>query len=78
MDSLREGDELLVARLDHFARSNTDLHTLMSELQHKSVKARFLGNPSMTLDTAHGEFVIAILVACATLERQLILTRKQD
>ena len=35
----------------------------------------FLDNPSMNLDTAHGELVIGILGAVAGFERRLILAR---
>ena len=75
---VRESDELIVARLDRFARSNTDLHAMMAELQAKAVKVRFLDNPSMNMDTAHGEFLIAILSACAAFERRLILSRTAE
>jgi len=74
----REGDEIIVAKLDRFARSNADLHAMMSELQEKKVTVTFLDNPSMNLGTAHGEFLIAILAACATLERRMILTRTAE
>lgn len=75
---LREGDELVVARLDRFAHSNTDLHAMMAELQARGVRVRFLDNPSLNMYTAHGEFLIAILAACAALERRLILSRTAE
>ena len=75
LDFLREGDELIIARLDRFARSSIDLHTMLQELQAKKVSVTFLDNPSMNLDKAHGELVIGILGAVAGFERRLILAR---
>lgn len=74
----RSGDEIVVARLDRFARSSTDLHAMLSELKGKGVVVTFLDNPAMSLDTAHGEMLIAILAATAAFERRLFLTRTEE
>ncbi|MGD9671286.1 MAG: recombinase family protein [Hyphomicrobiaceae bacterium] len=74
----REGDEIVVARLDRFARSSADLHAMLADLQSRKVKVTFLDNPSMNLDTAHGELLISILAATAAFERRLILTRTEE
>ena len=74
----RDGDEIVVARLDRFTRSSADLHAILSDLKARGVTVRFLDNPSMNLDTAHGELLLAILAATAAFERRLILTRTAE
>ena len=37
-----------------------------------------LDNPAMNMETAHGELLIAILAACASFERRLILSRTSE
>jgi len=78
LDFLREGDELIVARLDRFARSTGDLFAMLQELASKKVAVTFLDNPSMSLSTAHGELIISILGAVAGFERRLILARTSE
>ena len=63
----RKGDEIVVARLDRFTRSSADLHAILADLKAKGVTVRFLDNPAMNLDTAHGELLLAILAATAHL-----------
>ena len=74
----REGDEIIVARLDRFTQSSADLHSILADLKLKSVAVRFLDNPAMNLNTAHGELLLAILAATAAFERRLILTRTAE
>jgi DNA invertase Pin-like site-specific DNA recombinase len=74
LDFARQGDEIVVARLDRFTRSSADLHAILAELKTRSVTVRFLDNPAMNVDTAHGELLLAILAATAAFERRLILT----
>lgn len=74
----RDGDEIVVARLDRFTRSSADLHAILADLKARGVTVRFLDNPAMNLDTAHGELLLAILAATAAFERRLILTRTAE
>lgn len=74
----RDGDEIVVARLDRFTRSSSDLHAMLADLKSRGVSVRFLDNPAMSMDTAHGELVLAILAATAQFERRLILTRTAE
>jgi DNA invertase Pin-like site-specific DNA recombinase len=74
----RQGDEIIIARLDRFARSSADLHNMLAELKAKGVTVQFLDNPAMNLSTAHGELLLAILAATAAFERRLILTRTAE
>ncbi len=58
-----------------FEFTSAHLSAMLQELQTKKVSVTFLDNPSMNLDTAHGELVIGILGAVAGFERRLILAR---
>jgi DNA invertase Pin-like site-specific DNA recombinase len=74
----RDDDQIIVARLDRFTRSSADLHAILADLKVRGVAVRFLDNPAMNLDTAHGELLLAILAATAAFERRLILTRTAE
>lgn len=74
----RDGDEIIVARLDRFTRSSADLHAILAILQARGVIVTFLDNPAMNLNTAHGELVLGILAATAAFERRLILARTAE
>jgi DNA invertase Pin-like site-specific DNA recombinase len=78
LEFARQGDEIIVARLDRFTRSSADLHAILADLKAKGVTVRILDNPAMNLDTAHGELLLAILAATAAFERRLILTRTAE
>jgi DNA invertase Pin-like site-specific DNA recombinase len=75
---LREGDELLVARLDRFARSTSDLLSMLERLHREGVRVTFLDRPDMSLTDATGKLVLSILGACAEFERSLILKRTSE
>ena len=64
--------------LDRFTRYSADLHVILADLKAKGVTVRFLDNPAMNLDTAHGELLLAILAATAAFERHLVLTRTAE
>lgn len=71
---LREGDTLLVWRLDRFARSMRDLYARLDRVYAKGAKFRSL-TENFDFDTFTGKFVLGILGLVAELERQLIAHR---
>lgn len=71
---LREGDTLLVWRLDRFARSMRDLYARLDRVYAKGAKFRSL-TESFDFDTMTGKFVLGILGLVAELERQIIAQR---
>ena len=71
---LREGDTLLVWRLDRFARSMRDLYARLDQVYAKGAKFRSL-TENFDFDTFTGKFVLGILGLVAELERQLISHR---
>jgi DNA invertase Pin-like site-specific DNA recombinase len=42
-------------------------------LKARGVAVRFLDNPALNLDTAHGELLLAILAATAAFERLILM-----
>lgn len=71
---LREGDTLLVWRLDRFARSMRDLYARLDRVYAKGAKFRSL-TEAFDFDTMTGKFVLGILGLVAELERQIIAAR---
>ena len=71
---LREGDTLLVWRLDRFARSMRDLYSRLDRVYAKGAKFRSL-TEAFDFDTFTGKFVLGILGLVAELERQIIAHR---
>jgi DNA invertase Pin-like site-specific DNA recombinase len=71
---LREGDTLLVWRLDRFARSMRDLYARLDRVYAKGAKFRSL-TEHFDFDTFTGKFVLGILGLVAELERQIIAHR---
>jgi DNA invertase Pin-like site-specific DNA recombinase len=74
IQDLREGDTLVVWRLDRFARSMRDLYARLDRVCAKGAKFRSL-TESFDFDTFTGKFVLGILGLVAELERQIIAHR---
>lgn len=71
---LRDGDTLLVWRLDRFARSVRDLYGRLDRVYAKGAKFRSL-TENFDFDTFTGKFILGILGPVAELERQIIAHR---
>lgn len=74
LDYLREGDTLLVWRLDRLGRSMAHLVGLVAELKERGVRFRSL-QEGIDTSTANGELVFNIFASLATFERELIRER---
>lgn len=72
--SLREGDVLVVWRLDRLGRSVPELIKIMDELQTRGIGFRSL-NEAIDTTTAAGKMVFHMLAAFAEFERNLISER---
>jgi len=77
LDYVREGDTLVVTKLDRLARSVADLVAITETLRTKGVALRIL---SMNLDTATptGKLMLNLLGAIAEFERELMLERQRE
>jgi DNA invertase Pin-like site-specific DNA recombinase len=77
MDFIRDGDTLVVTKLDRLARSVAHLVEIAGRLQKKGVSLRILG---MGIDTgtATGRMMLNIVAAIAQFERELMLERQRE
>lgn len=73
----RDGDTLVVTRLDRLARSVKHLGDLIEQLEAKKVGLRIL---NMSLDTSHatGKLMLNVLASVAQFERELMLERQRE
>src|SRR3546814_746924 len=74
----REGDTLLVTRLDRLARSSADLLTIIAKLNAKGVGFRCLQQGAVDTTTSTGKLVLAILGAVAEFETDIRKERQKD
>lgn len=75
--SLRDGDTVVVTRLDRLGRSAKDLLALSSELEDKGVNLNVI-EQSIDTSTAEGKLFFTIISAMAEFERSLISARTKD
>lgn len=77
LDYVREGDTLVVTKLDRLARSVSDLVSIMAQLNAKGVSLRIL---TMSLDTRTptGKLMVNLLGSIAEFERELMLERQRE
>ena len=77
LDFMREGDTLIVTRLDRLARSITHLLEIVALAERKRVALRIL---SLGIDTgtASGRLILTVLGAIAEFERSLMLERQRE
>lgn len=77
MDYLRDGDTLVVTKLDRLARNVVHLGQLVSMLKGKGVGLRIL-DLGIDTSTPTGELVLNMMGAVAQLERQMMLERQRE
>lgn len=77
LDWVREGDVLVVTKLDRLARSVADLVAITEKLKAKGVALRIL---AMSLDTSTptGKLMLNLLGSIAEFERELMLERQRE
>lgn len=71
---LRDGDELVVWRLDRIGRSMIDVITTVGELQERGVRLRSLSD-SIDPSTREGRLMLNLMATFAEYERELIQER---
>jgi DNA invertase Pin-like site-specific DNA recombinase len=77
LDYVREGDVLVVLRLDRLARSVAHLLEIVSRLEAKKVGLRIL-NIGIDTNTASGKLVLHVLGAIGEFERAILLERQRE
>ena len=78
LDYLREGDTLLVTKIDRLARSTSDLYRIISELAEKGVAFKVVDDPSIDTTSRTGKLVMGILALIAEFENDIRRERQMD
>jgi DNA invertase Pin-like site-specific DNA recombinase len=77
LDFLREGDTLVVTKLDRLARSVVDLWTIVQRIEAKKAGLRIV---AMGIDTGTptGRLMLSVVGAVAQFEREMMLERQRE
>ena len=75
MSFMREGDVLVVTKLDRLARSVADLCVIVAQLEKKGIALRILGL-GMDTSTPSGKLMLNLLGSIAQFERCLLYTSR--
>jgi DNA invertase Pin-like site-specific DNA recombinase len=80
LDYCREGDTLVVTKLDRLARSARHLSELVDSLEGKGVTLRILNFGGDAVDTrgATGRLMLNMFAAMAQFEREMMLERQRE
>lgn len=78
LEFVREGDTLIVTRLDRLARSVGDLFKIVERLNEKKVAFRCLQQSGVDTDTSTGRLTLAILGAVAAFETDIRRERQLE
>ena len=77
LEFAREGDTIIVTKLDRLARSTRDLMDIVDRLKNNGVELIVL-NPRLDTSGHMGEFMLTIFGAVAQLERSMMLERQRE
>ena len=78
LELVRDGDTLVVTRLDRLARSSNDLHNIIAKLTGKGVKFHCVQQSGVDTDSGMGKLVLAILGAVAEFETDIRKERQRE
>jgi DNA invertase Pin-like site-specific DNA recombinase len=80
LDYCRDGDTLVVTKLDRLARSARHLSELVDQLEDKGVTLRILNFGGDAVDTrgATGRLMLNMFAAMAQFEREMMLERQRE
>lgn len=73
----RDGDTLVVTKLDRLARSVTHLGSILTALDTKGVALR-IENPGVDTSTPTGKLMLNVLGGVAQFEREMMLERHRE
>lgn len=75
---MREGDVLVVTRLDRLARNVTDLLNIVRDLSERSIGFTVIHQSAIDTETPTGKMVLAIFGALAEMENDLRRSRTRE
>lgn len=78
MRYVREGDTLIVTKLDRLARSTADLYRIVTELSDKGVGFKVLDDQAVDTTTRTGKLVMGILALIAEFETEIRKERQME
>ena len=76
-EQMREGDTLVITRLDRLGRSTKDLLMISSELEDAGVELEVI-EQSINTKTAEGRLFFTMIAAMAEFEHAMIVARTKD
>ena len=79
IDNLREGDKLVVCKLDRLARNVSHMGKLLAEIEAKGAGLVILslGTERVDTTTATGKLILNMMVSVAQFEREMMLERQR-
>ena len=78
LEFLRDGDTLLVTKIDRLARSTSDLYRIVSSLAEKGVQFKVIDDPSIDTTSRTGKLIMGILALIAEFENDIRHERQMD
>lgn len=75
---VREGDTLVVTRLDRLARSAGDLHAIVKHLTEKKVTFMCISQPAMETRSSTGKLLLGVLASIAEFEADIRRERQRE
>lgn len=78
LDYVREGDTLIITKLDRLARSTAHLHEIVEGLNGKGVFFKVLDDPTLDTTSRTGKLVFGILASIAEFETALRKERQME
>jgi DNA invertase Pin-like site-specific DNA recombinase len=78
LEYVRDGDTLLVAKIDRLARSTADLYRIISQLSEKGVSFKVVDDPTIDTTSRTGKLVMGILALIAESENDIRRERQMD
>jgi DNA invertase Pin-like site-specific DNA recombinase len=78
LEFVRDGDVVVVTKLDRLARSTTDLLSIADRLRKRGTGLSVLDVPGLDTTSPSGELILAILGSIAQFERRIMLERQRE
>ena len=78
LEYVRDGDTLIITKLDRLARNTMHLHAIAEELERKHVDFIVIDQPQIDTTSSMGRLLFSVLGAVASFERDLINDRTEE